>query len=197
MRKVFYSFIGVIILSCTAFTYANNTENTEIDERVQHAKQFLKVLNVGQELLKDSSSNSYYSFKINELQSQLQTKWKDSTKYPSVEELEKIELEVERLEQDLIVESVKIFAIPPYSSRRSYSMWKSWQSPHDIEFAKKKIKTAPPIEELVILQEDANLIMKNLGLGHVEAMSYRKYGIKKERLVRMRDGSVVGMEKDE
>ena len=63
-------------------------------------------------------------------------------------------------------------------------------------FAKKKIKTAPLIEELVISQEDANLIMKHLGLGHVEAMSYRKYGIKKERLVRMRDGSVVIMEKE-
>ena len=63
-------------------------------------------------------------------------------------------------------------------------------------FAKKKIKTPPLIEELVISQEDANLIMKHLGLGHVEAMSYRKYGIKKERLVRMRDGSVVVMEKE-
>ena len=64
-------------------------------------------------------------------------------------------------------------------------------------FAKKKIKTSPPIEELAISQEDANLIMKQLDLHHVEAISYRKYGIKKERLVRMRDGSVVVMEKDE
>jgi len=39
--------------------------------------------------------------------------------------------------------------------------------------------------------------MRYLGLGHVEAMSYRKYGIKMERLVRMRDGSVVVMEKEE
>jgi formylmethanofuran dehydrogenase subunit C len=60
-------------------------------------------------------------------------------------------------------------------------------------FAKKKIKIAPPVEELAMSQEDANRIIKYLGLGHVEAMSYRKYGIKKERLVRMRDGSVVVM----
>ncbi len=32
----------------------------------------------------------------------------------------------------------------------------------------------------------------HLDLGHVEAMSYHKYGLMKERLVRMRDGSVVG-----
>lgn len=58
-------------------------------------------------------------------------------------------------------------------------------------FAKKKIKTAPPVEELPMAQEDANMIMKHPGPGHVEAMSYHKYGIVKERLVRMRDGSVV------
>ncbi len=58
-------------------------------------------------------------------------------------------------------------------------------------FAKKKVKTAPPVEELEMSQEDANIIMKYLGTGHVEAMSYHKYGIMKERLVRMRDGSVV------
>lgn len=58
-------------------------------------------------------------------------------------------------------------------------------------FAKKKIKIAPPVEELPMAQDDANLIMKHLGLGHVEAMSYHKYGIMRERLVRMRDGSVV------
>ncbi|MFA4934599.1 MAG: formylmethanofuran dehydrogenase [Candidatus Methanoperedens sp.] len=58
-------------------------------------------------------------------------------------------------------------------------------------YAKKKIKTAPPVEELAMLQEDARLIMKHLGMGHVEAMSYHKYGLMKERLVRMRDGSVV------
>ncbi len=58
-------------------------------------------------------------------------------------------------------------------------------------FAKKKIKTAPPVEELAMAQEDANLIMRYLGLGHVEAMVYHKYGIMRERLVRMRDGSVV------
>lgn len=57
--------------------------------------------------------------------------------------------------------------------------------------ARKKIKTAPPVEELTMTQDDADLIMKHLGLGHVEAMSYHKYGIMKERLVRMRDGSVV------
>ncbi|MCX9010843.1 MAG: formylmethanofuran dehydrogenase [Candidatus Methanoperedens sp.] len=58
-------------------------------------------------------------------------------------------------------------------------------------FAKKKIKTSPPVEELAISQDDARLIAKYIGVGHVEAMSYHKYGIKKERLVRMRDGSVV------
>lgn len=58
-------------------------------------------------------------------------------------------------------------------------------------FAKKKVKTSPPVEELPMLQDDAKLIMKHLGLGHVEAMSYHKYGLMKERLVRMRDGSVV------
>lgn len=58
-------------------------------------------------------------------------------------------------------------------------------------FAKKKVKTAPPVEELEMTQEDAKMIMKYLGVGHVEAMSYHKYGLVKERLVRMRDGSVV------
>ncbi len=58
-------------------------------------------------------------------------------------------------------------------------------------FAKNKIKTAPPVEELDMTKEDAKLIMKQLGIGHVEAMSYHKYGILRERLVRMRDGSVV------
>ena len=58
-------------------------------------------------------------------------------------------------------------------------------------FAKKKMKTSPPIEELAMSQDDARLIMKYLGAGHVEAMSYHKYGLMKERLVRMRDGSVV------
>jgi len=33
--------------------------------------------------------------------------------------------------------------------------------------------------------------MRKPGIGHVEAMSFHKYGIVKERLVRMRDGSVV------
>ncbi|MCE8424673.1 MAG: formylmethanofuran dehydrogenase [Candidatus Methanoperedens sp.] len=64
-------------------------------------------------------------------------------------------------------------------------------------YAKKKTRIAPPVEELAMSQEDANLIMKYLGLGHVEAMSYRKYGIKKERIVRMRDGSVVVMGTEE
>ncbi len=58
-------------------------------------------------------------------------------------------------------------------------------------FSRKKIKAAPPVEELEMVQEDAGVIMKYLGAGHVEAMSYHKYGIMKERLVRMRDGSVV------
>jgi len=57
--------------------------------------------------------------------------------------------------------------------------------------SKKKVKVSNPVEELEISQEDANIIRKHLGIGHVEAMSYHKYGIVKERLVRMRDGSVV------
>ena len=57
--------------------------------------------------------------------------------------------------------------------------------------SKKKINVSPPVEELDIAQEDAKIIMKNLDIGHVEAMSYHKYGIVKERLIRMRDGSVV------
>lgn len=57
--------------------------------------------------------------------------------------------------------------------------------------SKKKVNVSPSIEELDMAQEDANLIMKKLGIGHVEAMSYHKYGVVKERLVRMRDGSVV------
>jgi formylmethanofuran dehydrogenase subunit C len=58
-------------------------------------------------------------------------------------------------------------------------------------FTKKKVKTSPPVEELAMSQEDARLITKHLGTGHVEAMSYHKYGLMKERLIRMRDGSVV------
>jgi formylmethanofuran dehydrogenase subunit C len=58
-------------------------------------------------------------------------------------------------------------------------------------FTRKKVKTAPPVEELSMAEEDAKLIMKYLDIGHVEAMGYHKYGLVKERLVRMRDGSVV------
>jgi formylmethanofuran dehydrogenase subunit C len=57
--------------------------------------------------------------------------------------------------------------------------------------SKNKAKVSNPVEELEMSQEDANIIRKHLGIGHVEAMSYHKYGIVKERLVRMRDGSVV------
>ena len=55
----------------------------------------------------------------------------------------------------------------------------------------KKLKTAPPVQELPMSHDDAKMIMKYLGTGHVEAMSYHKYGKMNERLVRMRDGSVV------
>lgn len=58
-------------------------------------------------------------------------------------------------------------------------------------YSKNKIRSAPPVEEQSMSQDDANMIMKRLGIGHVEAMSYHKFGIVKERLVRMRDGSVV------
>jgi len=57
--------------------------------------------------------------------------------------------------------------------------------------SRNKVKVSNPVEELEMSQEDANIIRKHLGIGHVEAMSYHKYGIAKERLVRMRDGSVV------
>jgi formylmethanofuran dehydrogenase subunit C len=57
--------------------------------------------------------------------------------------------------------------------------------------SKNKVKVSNPVEELEMSQEEANTIRKHLGIGHVEAMSYHKYGIVKERLVRMRDGSVV------
>lgn len=58
-------------------------------------------------------------------------------------------------------------------------------------YTKKKVKISQPVEELEMAQEDAGVIMKYLDMGHVEAMSYHKYGIAKEKLVRMRDGSVV------
>ncbi|MBU3968037.1 MAG: formylmethanofuran dehydrogenase [Euryarchaeota archaeon] len=58
-------------------------------------------------------------------------------------------------------------------------------------YAKKKIRTAPPVEEVTMSQDDGKVIMRKLGIGHVEAMSYHKYGIVREKLVRMRDGSVV------
>jgi formylmethanofuran dehydrogenase subunit C len=57
--------------------------------------------------------------------------------------------------------------------------------------SKKNISVSNPVEELVMSQEDGNIIRKHLGIGHVEAMSFHKYGVVKERLVRMRDGSVV------
>ncbi|MDO8725563.1 MAG: formylmethanofuran dehydrogenase [Candidatus Methanoperedens sp.] len=58
-------------------------------------------------------------------------------------------------------------------------------------YAHRKIRTAPPVEELSMSQEDAKVMIKHLGIRHVEAMSYHKYGIARERLVKMRDGSVV------
>ena len=57
--------------------------------------------------------------------------------------------------------------------------------------SKNKVRISPPVVELENTQDDANNIMKHLGIGHVEAMSYHKYGIMKQRLIRMRDGSVV------
>ncbi len=58
-------------------------------------------------------------------------------------------------------------------------------------FARKKVKTAPPVEELAMAEMDTKLLMKYLDIGHVEAMGYHKYGLVRERLVRMRDGSMV------
>lgn len=63
--------------------------------------------------------------------------------------------------------------------------------------SKRKVKVSPPMEELEMEYEDAKVIMKHLGIGHVEAMSYHKYGLIRERLVRMRDGSVVVRKADE
>jgi len=63
--------------------------------------------------------------------------------------------------------------------------------------SRKKVKVSPPVEELQVTQEDANMIIKYMGIGHVEAMSYHKYGIMKEKLIRMRDGSVVVKRVDE
>lgn len=60
-----------------------------------------------------------------------------------------------------------------------------------IIFAKKKIKTAPPVEELKMTQTDAKLLIEFLDIRDIEAMSFIKYGIMREQLVRMRDGSVV------
>jgi len=57
--------------------------------------------------------------------------------------------------------------------------------------SKNKLKVRSPVEELGMTGEDSKMIIKHLGIGHVEAMSYHKYGMVKERLVRMRDGSVV------
>ncbi len=57
--------------------------------------------------------------------------------------------------------------------------------------SKRRVKVSPPMEELTMEYEDAKMIMKHLGIGHVEAMSYHKYGLIRERFVRMRDGSVV------
>lgn len=58
-------------------------------------------------------------------------------------------------------------------------------------FAKKKIKTAPPVEELKMTQTDAKLLMKLLDIRDIEALSFIKYGIIREQLIRMRDGSMV------
>jgi formylmethanofuran dehydrogenase subunit C len=58
-------------------------------------------------------------------------------------------------------------------------------------YSRKKVKVSPPLGELAMSQQDGKILIRHLGIGHVEAMSYHKYGILKEKLVRMRDGSVV------
>ncbi|MCX9082330.1 MAG: formylmethanofuran dehydrogenase [Candidatus Methanoperedens sp.] len=63
--------------------------------------------------------------------------------------------------------------------------------------SRKKVKVSPPVEELDMTQSDAKMIIKNMGIGHVEALSYHKYGILKEKLIRMRDGSVIVRRVDE
>ncbi|HEY9245812.1 MAG TPA: formylmethanofuran dehydrogenase, partial [Candidatus Methanoperedens sp.] len=58
-------------------------------------------------------------------------------------------------------------------------------------FSKRNIGIAQPAKELNMEQEDVKLLMKHIGIDHVEAGSFHKYGIMRERLVKMRDGSVV------
>ena len=60
-----------------------------------------------------------------------------------------------------------------------------------IIYARKSIKTSKPVEELEMSEDDGKVIMKNLGNRQVEAMSFHKYGILKEKLFRMRDGSFM------
>jgi formylmethanofuran dehydrogenase subunit C len=60
-----------------------------------------------------------------------------------------------------------------------------------IIYARKSIRTSKPVEELGMSEDDGKVIMKHLGIRQVEAMSYHKYGIQKERLFRMRDGSFM------
>lgn len=60
-----------------------------------------------------------------------------------------------------------------------------------IIYARNSIRTSKPVEELGMSEDDGKVIMKYLGCRQVEAMSYHKYGILKERLFRMRDGSFM------
>lgn len=58
-------------------------------------------------------------------------------------------------------------------------------------YAKNRIRTSNPVTELTMSKEDGKNIMEHTGVRDVEAMSYHKYGLMKEKLVRMRDGSFV------
>lgn len=62
-----------------------------------------------------------------------------------------------------------------------------------IIYAESSISTSKPVEKLEMVEDDGKVIMKHLKNMQVEAMSFHKYGILKERLVRMRDGSFVRM----
>jgi len=46
-----------------------------------------------------------------------------------------------------------------------------------VMYAHGKIRTAPPVEELSMSQEDSKFIIKHIGIGHVEAMSYLSMGL--------------------
>ncbi len=102
------------------------TSAEDIAKRVHRARLFVNALNVAQELMGDRLFKSigmlgdYYRYKNNEIENNLNKNWSDPGKYGSLEELDGLEKEIERLERELIVESVNIFPAPP-DARRGYA----------------------------------------------------------------------------